>query len=222
MDASEDMINFMLQCLNILLFCKTETSLSPEVIFGSTKDSVDIVPNLNHFPDIDSYLKLPNDKITDNAELKSMNSIKKWYCSLPKQVITPILDYYDSENTRIQKYTTIALNNKRDYVLLDINLIPEKKTKDIPHVKSYNLGSNNDTDTKLKRLWFAKFFGIYNRESLGFKLNDKDFGCDDVYSYYYSSDLAYKKDKHDRLLSIRKHSAVALESEKMSRGYCLY
>ena len=78
------------------------------------------------------------------------------------------MDFCDSTNIRLKKFGTIVNVSNLHWIYLqyDSSFAKTETSPGVPCVQTYDPLSGNDEHAITKRRWYAKYFGLSNKESI--------------------------------------------------------
>jgi hypothetical protein len=183
---NDDIIDFVLQCLNIVTYYCSDLQETPPVIFGSTQDCTRIVPSESMYSKVYEYL---NTSVSNSDEYQLLKSesielMKNWYCQESKNYLSMILDIYKKKSKIITKYANVVNVDNNHWLFIEVNLDNSTQKNAFGTIQLIDSLGDTVSPTKSHLIrFFSKFFGLYKKESSGYHLSDKDFDLKETETY---------------------------------------
>jgi len=169
---------------------KLAGGLVPNVVFGDTfSDGHKVNPKFNYREYKQINKDVPDSIINESSKVKKdfAYEMKKWYGNYSRLKLDFILSFYDRKELKVKHYCAPLNLNNDHWVTLDVSL-PNKEFNNgrvmiTNHMHKDGISKNTRTKfmpTYYSQMWWAKFFGIYNKEKCGVVLNQTYFSFKDM------------------------------------------
>ena len=174
----------------------------PSVVFGDTCADVKKLNPINNGKDYPLLNKdVPSSMEKANKDMQKIFAyeVKKWYRTNNHLKLDYVLSYFDKKNMKLEHYCAPLNIKDAHWVTLDVSL-PNEKLPNGRVMTTDHMHEVDDPDPISKsscnsRMWWAKSFGIYNKEKCGVNMMDN--------SFFSSNDLnhdSFTLEKNDKSL----------------------
>ena len=163
----DEMINFVMDCFNMVTIKKGRKGVIPSLLFGHTHDACKIIPQENEFPTLALGVDEPLDSRGEDFYPHYFHEMKKWYCLHSKGILQKILDYCHLCNIKIQQYGAIINISDAHWIYVRFNPKTQRlgSNTTFPCVFTYDSKTNkNGYAARRTRRWYSKFFGLHMKE----------------------------------------------------------
>ena len=125
--------------------------------------------------------------------------VKKWYRTNNHLKLDYVLSYFDKKNMKLEHYCAPLNIKDAHWVTLDVSLpnetLPNGRVMTTDHMHEVDDPDPISKSSCNSRMWWAKYFGIYNKEKCGVNMMDN--------SFFSSNDLnhdSFTLEKNDKSL----------------------
>ena len=218
---SDSMVDFIVDCFNFYIHQIEPLDSTPSSVFGKAYDIPHIVPSTKNYVYMDEYFESSNDKIIFEKK-KIARSLKHWYSNDEKDVLSDILDHYDNKNLMISNYLSIFQLTNNDYALCLVKLDPEHKSHQNAYAQTLYFHGGHDTELHKIRVWIAKYYGLYLKESNGKPFQETDFDGNDIRVALDYSSVFDNSEESSSIISQKEMQFSFSANDNYNSGvYCL-
>ena len=164
---NDNVIKFVLKCLNYVKYNETSKNDVPSILFGSPLDKNPVVIEKAKSKVITDHVKYNenSDLAFYESEKQCVDAMKCWYSMESKNYMSYLLDEYSQrrKSQMISRYANVMNVNTNHWILLVGSLDSNVKEFE-PNVYTIDNYYDGDDDAFNIRRWYAKFFGLYVKQ----------------------------------------------------------